>query len=101
MGLILHGKVVSVETCKTDKGRHYKRLQLLSNGGNGPRLTLWSVTDMTNGETWTVGADVRVPVGLQVYSGKNGPGYSLTHWGASGEPGAGSGEPGAGSRVVK
>lgn len=81
------GEVIFVKAEKTDKGRHYKRLQLLSNGG-AARAVLYDVTDMENAE-WTKGSKVELPCSIDVYTGKRGPGYSLTYWGAgSGDAGA-------------
>ena len=82
------GKIVYVKSEKTDKGRHFKRLQLLSNGGAG-RASLYDVTDMAN-DDWAFGNEVEIPCSIDVYQGKRGIAFSLTHWG-----GAGSGSPNA------
>lgn len=73
------GKVVFVKSEKTEKGRHFKRLQLFSNGGAG-RAVLYDVTDMAN-DDWAYGAEVEMPCTIDVYQGKRGLGYSLTYWG--------------------
>lgn len=76
------GKVVYVKSDKVEKtGRHYKRLQLLSIGGGG-RAQLYDVTDMANCD-WKIGAEVEVPCSIDVYQGKRGLGFSLTHWGGA------------------
>lgn len=95
------GKLVYVKEEKTDKGRHYKRLQLFSNGGAG-RAVLYDVTDMGN-ESWSMGSDVELPCSIEVYQGKRGLGYSLTYWGKAVEGVSGSsgegGPPGAPAAV--
>lgn len=73
------GKVVYVKSEKTDKGRHFKRLQLFSNRGAG-RAVLYDVTDMGN-EEWAFGSEVELPCSITVYQGMRGLGYSLTYWG--------------------
>lgn len=67
------------EVGKTDKGRHFKRLQLFSNRGAG-RAVLYDVTDMGN-EEWAFGSEVELPCSITVYQGMRGLGYSLTYWG--------------------
>lgn len=98
MPIRVTGKVVFVKPEKTDQGRHYKRLQLFSDG-NGHPATLENVTDYSNGE-WAFGKEVDLEVSLQVYQGKKGLGYSLTYWGG-GAPSAGGGEPGSAGKSGK
>lgn len=79
------GKVVFVKSEKNEKtGRHFKRIQLLSNGGGTGRAVLHDVTDMGN-QQWVFGSEVEVICAIDVYQGKRGISYSLTHWGSSGD----------------
>lgn len=84
------GKIVYVKADKTEKGRHFKRLQLFSNRGPW-RAVLFDVTDMGN-EDWVFGSEVELPCSIDVYQGKRGIGYSLTYWG-KGQDGIGGGSP--------
>jgi len=77
--LTISGKVVYVKAEQMENGKHYKRLQIFSDG-NGHPATLENVTDMSNQE-WAFGKEVNLPVSLQVYQGKKGLGYSFTYWG--------------------
>lgn len=85
------GKIVYVKSEKTEKGRHFKRLQLFSNGGMG-RAVLFDVTDMGN-EDWALGSEVELPCSIDVYQGKRGIGYSLTYWGKAQAAGVGGSPP--------
>lgn len=78
MAVRVSGKVVYVKPEKSEKGHHYKRLQLFSES-NGHPATLETVTDMSNRD-WAFGEVVDLEVSLQVYQGKKGLGYSFTHW---------------------
>lgn len=99
------GKVVYVKAEKNEKnGRHFKRLQLLSNGGAG-RAVLHDVTDMAN-DNWAFGSEVEIPCSIDVYQGKRGISYSLTHWGKQGGDsgvvaGPAPGDPAATAGAVK
>jgi hypothetical protein len=77
--ITVSGKIVYVKEDKTEKGQHFKRLQLFSEG-NGRQASLENVTDMAN-ENWNFGDAVTLPVSLQTYQGKKGIGYSFTYWG--------------------
>jgi hypothetical protein len=79
MAVRVSGKIVFVKPEKSENGKHYKRLQLFSQG-NGHQAVLESVTDMSNAE-WEFGKEVDLEVALQVYQGKRGLGYSFTYWG--------------------
>lgn len=78
----ISGKIVYVKSEKTEKGRHYKRLQLMTDHGGLAPASLENVTDMSNSD-WVFGAMIELPVSLQVYQGKNGLGYGFTYWGQS------------------
>lgn len=74
------GKIVYVKSEKTEKGRHYKRLQVMTDHGGTAPASLENVTDMSNSD-WVFGSNIELPVSLQVYQGKNGLGYGFTYWG--------------------
>lgn len=82
MALTINGKVVFVKPEKSENGKHYKRLQVFSEG-NGHPASLENVTDMSNSD-WQFGKEVSLEVSLQVYQGKKGLGYSFTYWGNQG-----------------
>ncbi len=79
-GLNVRGKVVWVTEQQAPKtGRWYKRLQIQFAGNRG-RLITQDVMDMSNGQ-YGIGDSVELPVSIDVFQGRRGVGYSLTHWG--------------------
>lgn len=85
----ISGKIVYVKSEKTEKGRQYKRLQLMTDHGGTAPASLENVTDMSNSD-WVFGAMIELPVSLQVYQGKNGLGYGFTYWGGLGSTATGA-----------
>lgn len=73
------GKIVFIKTEKSDKGVHYKKLQILQNGGQ-QRADLVDLTDMSNSD-WDYGAEIDLPVSVRAWVGKNGAGLNITYWG--------------------
>jgi hypothetical protein len=72
----IYGKVVSVNPDKTSTGKSLVKVQVLSNGFKYHQLYTVSDYDCRN---WKVGEDVKIPVTIRAYVGRNNvPGFSLT-----------------------